>query len=126
MVSVPLGLYLCPSVTCIRYLPWYCLVVDRDVRVVDLLGQDGFLQIIARRARAVKHIFGIIAKEVLIRQDHRDYRLAVVNVRLKGYVTPIFALFYALVSLIEGRVILVRGLLRHPELFSYCFMRSPT
>lgn len=94
--------------------------------VVDLLGEDGFLQIIARRPRAVQHIFGIIAKEVLIRQDHRDYRLTVVNVRLKGYVTPIFALFDALVCLIKGRVILVGGLLSHPELFSHCFMSSPT
>ena len=47
---------------CTWHLPWDCLIVDRDVRVVDLLGQDGFLQILGRRACAIQHIFGIRAK----------------------------------------------------------------
>jgi hypothetical protein len=104
---VPLTQLLGPSVARISHVRSRdCLVVNRDMSVLGLPAHEGFLQIVARRARDVHHILGIRAKQVLIREDHRDDSLSIINVRLKGYVAPIFALFYTLVSLIQRSIIL--------------------
>jgi hypothetical protein len=104
---VPLTQLLGPSVARISHVRSRdCLVVNRDMSVLGLPAHEGFLQIVARRARDVHNIFGIRPKQVLIREDHRDDRLSIINVRLKGYVAPIFALFYTLVSLIQRSIIL--------------------
>ena len=124
---VPLTQLLGPSVAGISHVrPRDCLVVNRDVSVLGLPAHEGFLQVVARRARDVQHILGIRAKQVLIREDHRDDSLSIINVRLKGYVAPIFALFYTLVSLIQRSIILGGRLLGDSELLSDCFMTSDT